>query len=102
MNAPQKCPKCGADLMGSAGGVAMYECLTDLIHDPHGTLRAIQTATCITRQRDALAERVKRLEEAGNKLAAIVGQKGDPANWVDEPVCDEAWEAWAKAKEAKP
>lgn len=46
----------------------------------------IEHARNLERQRDALRERVRRLEEAGDAM------------WFD----DDAGHAWTKAKEAKP
>ena len=47
------------------------------------------------------AERIKRLEEAGDAVAAIIGPPGS-AHWADENQVDAAWNNWTKAKEAKP
>jgi transposase-like protein len=47
---------------------------------------------------DTLRARVKELVWAGDKMAKIVGQKGDPALWVEETECDEAVEGWNRAK----
>ena len=46
------------------------------------------------------AERIKRLEEAGDAVAAIIGPPGS-AHWADENQVDAAWNNWTKAKEAK-
>ena len=48
-----------------------------------------------------LEQRIKRLEEAGDAVAAIIGPPGS-AHWADENQVDAAWNNWAKAKEAKP
>ena len=45
--------------------------------------------------------RIKRLEEAGDAVAAIIGPPGS-AHWADENQVDAAWNNWLKAKEAKP
>ena len=45
-------------------------------------------------------ERIKRLEEAGDAVAAIIGPPGS-AHWADENQVDAAWNNWTKAKEAK-
>ena len=47
-----------------------------------------------------LQERIKRLEEAGDAVAAIIGPPGS-AHWADENQVDAAWNNWLKAKEAK-
>ena len=45
-------------------------------------------------------ERIKRLEEAGDAVAAIIGPPGS-AHWADENEVDAAWNNWTKAKEDK-
>ena len=47
-----------------------------------------------------LEERIKRMEEAGDAVAAIIGPPGS-AHWADENQVDAAWNNWTKAKEAK-
>ena len=47
-----------------------------------------------------LEERIKRMEEAGDAVAAIIGPPGS-AHWADENQVDAAWNNWLKAKEAK-
>ena len=48
-----------------------------------------------------LENRIKRLEEAGDAVAAIIGPPGS-AHWADENQVDAAWTNWTKAKEDKP
>ena len=48
-----------------------------------------------------LVDRIRRLEEAGDAVAAIIGPPGS-AHWADENQVDAAWNNWLKAKEAKP
>ena len=48
-----------------------------------------------------LDDRIKRLEDAGDAVAAIIGPPGS-AHWADENQVDAAWNNWTKAKEAKP
>ena len=48
-----------------------------------------------------LKQRIKRLEQAGDAVAAIIGPPGS-AHWADENQVDAAWNNWTKAKEAKP
>ena len=55
-----------------------------------------ETAALITQLKD----RIKRLEEAGDAVAAIIGPPGS-AHWADENQVDAAWNNWTKAKEAK-
>ena len=45
-------------------------------------------------------DRIKRLEEAGDAVAAIIGPPGS-AHWADENQVDAAWTNWRKAKDAK-
>ena len=47
-----------------------------------------------------LIDRIKRLEEAGDAVAAIIGPPGS-AHWADENQVDAAWNNWLKAKEDK-
>ena len=47
-----------------------------------------------------LEERIKRLEEAGDAVSAIIGPPGS-AHWADENQVDAAWNNWQEAKEAK-
>ena len=47
-----------------------------------------------------LVDRIRRLEEAGDAVAAIIGPPGS-AHWADENQVDAAWNNWTKAKEAK-
>jgi hypothetical protein len=69
----------------------------------------------LTTQRDAAREdasqfcdeaaqlkaRIKRLQEAGDDLAKIIGPPGS-IMWAEEPEVDRAYLAWTAAKEAKP
>ena len=54
----------------------------------------------IVRELNRMADRIKRLEEAGDAVAAIIGPPGS-AHWADENQVDAAWTNWTKAKEAK-
>jgi len=47
-----------------------------------------------------LVDRIRRLEEAGDAVAAIIGPPGS-AHWADENQVDAAWTNWTKAKEDK-
>ena len=65
MSAPEKCPKCGAvNLRFIDRNTSQFNCGSV---SRNGTV-VVQTALCVTKERDQLAERVKRLEEAGDKL----------------------------------
>ena len=48
----------------------------------------------------AASNRIKRLEEVGDAVAAIIGPPGS-AHWADENQVDAAWTNWTKAKEDK-
>ena len=54
----------------------------------------------LSRDKAELLERIKRLEEAGDAVAAIIGPPGS-AHWADENQVDAAWNNWTKAKEDK-
>ena len=54
----------------------------------------------LERELNAANERIKRLEEAGNAVAEIIGPPGS-AHWADENQVDAAWNNWLKAKEDK-
>ena len=71
-----------------------------LIHTPSGKkMRDIYPNT-IVKELNRMAKRIKRLEEAGDAVAAIIGPPGS-AHWADENQVDAAWNNWLKAKEAK-
>ena len=54
----------------------------------------------LSRDKVELLHRIKRLEEAGDAVAAIIGPPGS-AHWADEHQVDAAWNNWTKAKEDK-
>ena len=54
----------------------------------------------LKRELNSAQQRIKRLEEAGDAVAAIIGPPGS-AHWADENQVDAAWTNWRKAKEAK-
>ena len=54
----------------------------------------------LKRELNSAQQRIKRLEEAGDAVAAIIGPPGS-AHWADENQVDAAWNNWTKAKEAK-
>ena len=71
-----------------------------LIHTPSGKkMRDIYPNT-IVKELNRMAKRIKRLEEAGDAVAAIIGPPGS-AHWADENQVDAAWNNWLKAKESK-
>ena len=51
-------------------------------------------------QKAKLEERLQRLEDAGDAVAAIIGPPGS-AHWADEDNVDAAWTNWTEAKDAK-
>ena len=60
----------------------------------------IKTISDLNQDKAELLKRIKRLEEAGDAVAAIIGPPGS-AHWADENQVDAAWTNWTKAKEAK-
>ena len=55
----------------------------------------------IVRELNRMADRITRLEGAGDAVAAIIGPPGS-AHWADENQVDAAWNNWREAKEVKP
>jgi hypothetical protein len=115
---PDKCPFCESPIMvhggnalrSSNGGFATYECRTsqDVEWDNDQFNRVGQSDVCrfreiqlLTKQRDEARERIKRLEEALERLCNL------PSDCCCQ-LSDEALDAWKnaheslKAKEAKP
>ena len=80
------CPKCGASVsMYDTGGNPWYAC---------GSAKTFRSASCVDRepvatQLRAAQDRIKRLEEAGDRLV-------DPFNVGENDI-----RAWRKAKEDK-
>ena len=72
-----------------------------LIHTPDDRELKDTHPQTIVRELNRMADRIKRLEEAGDAVAAIIGPPGS-AHWADENQVDAAWNNWTKAKEAKP
>ena len=72
-----------------------------LIHTPDDRKLKDTHPQTIVRELNRMADRIKRLEEAGDAVAAIIGPPGS-AHWADENQVDAAWNNWTKAKEAKP
>ena len=71
-----------------------------LIHTPDGRQLRDTHPQTIVRELNRLNDRIKRLEEAGDAVAAIIGPPGS-AHWADENQVDAAWNNWLKAKDAK-
>lgn len=98
---PDKCPKCGAKRR-------LPKIYLDPVFDcgSHTELMGlIESRGCIEHQRDQLAadnaalrERVKRLEEAGDRLATQLHSVSE-TEWIS---VGGALDAWTQAKEAKP
>lgn len=65
MTPPDKCPRCGAELIPPHKGSirAEYQCGSDYYDGV-----TYEGRTCTETQRDALAARVKELEEAGDAM----------------------------------
>lgn len=66
MNIPEKCPKCGAAFRSKQ--LESYACDSRFEEDDDGWFLA-QSYHCLATQRDQLAERVRRLEEAADAMA---------------------------------
>ena len=71
-----------------------------MIHTPDDRKLKDTHPQTIVRELNRLNDRIKRLEEAGDAVAAIIGPPGS-AHWADENQVDAAWTNWTKAKEAK-
>ena len=71
-----------------------------LIHTPDDRQLLAIYPIGIVRELNRMADRIKRLEEAGDAVAAIIGPPGS-AHWADENQVDAAWNNWTKAKESK-
>ena len=71
-----------------------------MIHTPDNRKLKDTHPQTIVRELNRMAERIKRLEEAGDAVAAIIGPPGS-AHWADENQVDAAWTNWTEAKEAK-
>ena len=71
-----------------------------LIHTPDDRKLKDTHPQTIVRELNRLNDRIKRMEEAGDAVAAIIGPPGS-AHWADENQVDAAWNNWTKAKEVK-
>ena len=71
-----------------------------MIHTPDNRKLKDTHPQTIVRELNRMADRIKRLEEAGDAVAAIIGPPGS-AHWADENQVDAAWNNWTKAKECK-
>ena len=71
-----------------------------LIHTPDDRKLKDVYPQFIVRELNRMAERINKLEEAGDSVAAIIGPPGS-AHWADEDQVDSAWNNWLKAKEVK-
>jgi hypothetical protein len=104
--APDKCPFCESPIMVHGGnllrsdncGFATYECRTvyDVELADNQWKRAEQSMACrfrenqlLTKQRDEAHDRIKRLEEAGDRA-------------IENSYYPDRVKVWNKAKEAKP
>ena len=74
-----------------------------LRRDPEvsGCDRTLNFCRQLERELNAANAKIKRLEEAGDAMEAIIGPPGS-AHWADEDQVDAAWNNWRKAKEEKP
>ena len=72
-----------------------------LIHTPDDRTLKDLYPQFIVRELNRLNDRINKLDEAGDAMAAIIGPPGS-AHWADENQVDAAWNNWRKAKENKP
>ena len=68
-----------------------------MIHTPDGRKLRDTHPQTIVKELNRMADRIKRLEDAGDAVAAIIGPPGS-AHWADENQVDAAWNNWTKAK----
>ena len=88
------CPKCGADGNGKpAPKESRYWCSSSGWENGD----FYQSPECVKRERDNLLERVKRLEEAGDKLCAAFEKE-----WLTDGDIEAIQDDWEKAKESNP
>jgi len=69
VNTPEKCPKCGAKVIPCEWNLYIFQFECGSILDLDRNVWSEESEECIARQRDRLAERVKRLEESADAMA---------------------------------
>jgi len=79
---PDKCPKCGADFLSSSFGMTTFYCGSRNSYPTQHPGWLQESAFCLRHQRDQLAEKVRRLEEAGDRMAAELNRQCAP-HWED-------------------
>lgn len=90
MSAPDTCRKCGSQFRALLPGVGIqFGCATIVL--PVGGYA--EGLPCVMRQRDQLAERVKRLEEVGDKMAAAFDKE-----WLGDADIECIQDDWDEAK----
>ena len=90
--------KKGSTMYDLAGQMKLVELELNAANDEIEEKR--KDVVWLATEKAKLEERIKRLEEAGDAVAAIIGPPGS-AHWADENQVDAAWTNWTKAKEAK-
>lgn len=93
---PDKCPHCDAAIKLEKNGVVQYWCKSTW-HPKwknQSQMCYYRELSVVKKERDALRERVKRLEEAGGGLVAWIDRQISGMNCV-------AVARWNEAKEAK-
>lgn len=75
---PDKCPGCGCVASTHSKIGTYYVCDTLRFSDDG----IVQSKRCTTNQRDQLAEKLRRLEEAGDRMAADLNRQCAP-HWED-------------------
>ncbi len=68
-------------------------------HDP--AVAVASECSELERELNAANERIKRLEEALEATAKVIGPPGK-STWVSDDELNHAWELYIKTKEAKP
>lgn len=77
---PEKCPKCMSPMKDGWDNV--YACGTVYFNDGPMAGRVEERQWCVRLQRDQLTQRVKELEEAGDRMAAELNRQCAP-HWED-------------------
>ena len=98
MNAPDKCPKCGARVMSTDVGFVRFACMSYA----STTEPVRESDTCWDAERAALAARVKELEAERNSWIEYAGRLLAAGNQMRETTTAEVWDNWDKAKQTIP
>lgn len=69
MNTPEKCPKCGAELLSRSFGEVTFYCGSRNSHPPQDSVWLQESAVCIRNQRDQLATKLSAIESDFSKCS---------------------------------